>query len=231
MFTKSQLLSLHSWTLFFLCALGTYEAGMKVALIASDFAGRESSQTDLLLGGLQEARAEGIDVYTGNISQTNYSSPHLLKLRMSLGDEQENPVALQVTASYNDTAQHSLPIVMNLVSNSIYRQAIKDKKNLQAFFLKKISNFGLSHLYVSCFRMVMADKWGRDIASKTQPIITKSHPFDRQNTSSTVLSYALTAFSVGFTFIMVAATVGVDMVYDREVSNILLHRIINFTSK
>lgn len=108
---------------------------MKVALIASDFAGRESSQTDLLLGGLQEARAEGVDVYTGNISQTNYSSPHLLKLRMSLGDEQENPVALQVTASYNDTAQHSLPIVMNLVSNSIYRQVMKDKESLHSFLL------------------------------------------------------------------------------------------------
>lgn len=79
--------------------------------------------------------------------------------------------------------------------------------------------------------MVMADKWGRDIASKTQPIITKSHPFDRQNTSSTVLSYALTAFSVGFTFIMVAATVGVDMVYDREVSNILFTKTINFASE
>lgn len=66
--------------------------------------------------------------------------------------------------------------------------------------------------------MVMANKLGRDIANQTEPIVTKSHPLDRQNTSSTVLSYALTAFSVGFTFIMVAATVGVDMVYDREVS-------------
>lgn len=165
---------------------GTYDAGMKVALIASDFAGRESPQTDLLLGGLKEAGAEFVDLYTGNITQINFTSPHLLRLKMALGDEQENPVALQVVAGYNDTAQHSLPIVMNLVSNSIYR-------------------------------MVMADKWGRDIGSKTHPIITKSHPLDRQNTSSTVLSYALTAFSVGFTFIMVAATVGVDMVYDREI--------------
>ncbi|XP_026281728.1 cholesterol transporter ABCA5 isoform X3 [Frankliniella occidentalis] len=164
---------------------GTYTS-MKVALIASDFAGRESPQTDLLLGGLNEAQATGVDVYTGNASQVNLTSPHLLRLKMALGDEQENPGAIQVSAAYNDTAQHSLPIVMNLITNSIYR-------------------------------MVMANKRGRDIARNTQPIITKSHPFDRQNTSSTVLSYALTAFSVGFTFIMVAATAGVDMVYDREI--------------
>lgn len=165
---------------------GTYDSSMKVALIASDFAGRESPQTDLLLAGLREARAEVVDVFTGNVSHTNVSTPHLVRLKMALGDAQDNPAALQVVASYNDTAQHSLPIVMNFVSNSIYR-------------------------------MVMADKMGRDVASRTQPIIIKSHPFDRQNTSSAVLSYALTAFSVGFTFIMVAATVGVDMVYDREI--------------
>ena len=94
---------------------------MKVALIASDFAGRESPQTDLLLSGLKLARTAAVDLYSGNVSQSNFTSPHLMKLRMTLGDEQENPSALQVVASYNDTAQHSLPIVMNLISNAVYQ--------------------------------------------------------------------------------------------------------------
>lgn len=94
---------------------------MKVALVASDFAGRESPQTDLLLNGLRLAGAKGVDFYAGNESQTNLTLPHLMKLRMTLGDEQENPGALQVVASYNDTAQHSLPIVMNLISNAVYQ--------------------------------------------------------------------------------------------------------------
>lgn len=58
-----------------------------------------------------------IEKYNGNYSLLLEIKPHMAALNVNLYD----PPRFQITAIYNDTMQHSLPILMNLLSNALYR--------------------------------------------------------------------------------------------------------------
>lgn len=60
---------------------------------------------------------EEVDVYDGNFSLLLDIAPHMAALNINVYDYPN----YSITIIYNDTAQHSLPIVMNIISNALHR--------------------------------------------------------------------------------------------------------------
>lgn len=60
---------------------------------------------------------EDIERYNGNYSLLLEVKPHMAALNINVFD----PPVFNVTLIYNDTMQHSLPILMNLFNNALYR--------------------------------------------------------------------------------------------------------------
>lgn len=67
---------------------------------------------------------ENIDYDVKNVEEYNGSFPNLLHVAphfAALNISDYNPSRFNVTVVYNDTMQHSLPILMNILTNSYYR--------------------------------------------------------------------------------------------------------------
>ncbi|KAK9754118.1 ABC transporter [Popillia japonica] len=60
---------------------------------------------------------DNIDMYDGNFSMLLDMSPHMAALNINMFKDPE----FNFTVIYNDTAQHSLPILINLINNALYR--------------------------------------------------------------------------------------------------------------
>lgn len=60
-----------------------------------------------------------IEEYDGNYSLLLDVRPHMAALNINKWDMAESE--FKMTAIYNDTTQHSLPILMNLLDNAMYR--------------------------------------------------------------------------------------------------------------
>lgn len=58
-----------------------------------------------------------IKIYDGNFSMLLEIAPHMAALNINT----YNLPQMSVTAIYNDTMQHSLPIIVNFISNALYR--------------------------------------------------------------------------------------------------------------
>lgn len=78
-----------------------------------------------------------MDLYNGNFSLLLDMAPHMAALNVNVWEMPE----ISITTIYNDTAQHSLPIVINLLSNAFYRLEIR---------MYTSSLLLLSLLYYSC---------------------------------------------------------------------------------
>lgn len=59
----------------------------------------------------------GIDFYDGNYSMLLDIGPHMAAFNINSYNDPE----YSITMIYNDTAQHSLPIVINIINNALYR--------------------------------------------------------------------------------------------------------------
>lgn len=83
------------------------------------FAVHNGSDRDLdgFLGELVGLGVSGIDIYDGNFSKLLHIAPHMAALNINTFASPD----FGITVIYNDTAQHSLPIVLNLISNTFYR--------------------------------------------------------------------------------------------------------------
>jgi hypothetical protein len=66
---------------------------------------------------LEESGSSSVDLYNGNFSLLLDLAPHMAALNVNVWEMPE----ISITTIYNDTAQHSLPIVINLLSNAFYR--------------------------------------------------------------------------------------------------------------
>ncbi|KAK6641556.1 hypothetical protein RUM44_013268 [Polyplax serrata] len=66
---------------------------------------------------------EDIERYNGNYSLLLEVKPHMAALNINVFD----PPVFNVTLIYNDTMQHSLPILMNLFNNALYRFLVHNK--------------------------------------------------------------------------------------------------------
>ncbi|KAI4454722.1 atp-binding cassette transporter subfamily a abca [Holotrichia oblita] len=72
---------------------------------------------DTFLDRLWDLDVDNIDLYDGNFSMLLDMSPHMAALNINMFKEPE----FNFTVIYNDTAQHSLPILINLINNALYR--------------------------------------------------------------------------------------------------------------
>lgn len=76
-----------------------------------------SASLDELVQHLEESGSSSVDLYNGNFSLLLDLAPHMAALNVNVWEMPE----ISITTIYNDTAQHSLPIVINLLSNAFYR--------------------------------------------------------------------------------------------------------------
>jgi ATP-binding cassette subfamily A (ABC1) protein 5 len=76
-----------------------------------------SASLDEFVQSLEKSGSSSVDLYNGNFSLLLDLAPHMAALNVNVWDIPK----ISITTIYNDTAQHSLPIVINLLSNALYR--------------------------------------------------------------------------------------------------------------
>lgn len=84
----------------------------------SRFAVHNGTEEDLdgFLNELVKLGVSAVDMYDGNYSKLLSVAPHMAALNINTFGPDYG-----ITVIYNDTAQHSLPIILNLISNTMYR--------------------------------------------------------------------------------------------------------------
>ncbi|KAJ4426611.1 hypothetical protein ANN_26409 [Periplaneta americana] len=97
----------------------TYKTHTKLA-----FHNATSTSLDDFVMALEESGSSSVDLYNGNFSLLLDLSPHMAALNVNIWEMPE----ISITTIYNDTAQHSLPIVINVLSNAFYRMLVHKKK-------------------------------------------------------------------------------------------------------
>lgn len=90
----------------------TYKNHTRIA-----FHNATSTSLDEFVQSLEENGSSFVDLYNGNFSLLLDLAPHMAALNVNVWEMPE----INITTIYNDTAQHSLPIVINLLSNAFYR--------------------------------------------------------------------------------------------------------------
>ncbi|XP_076233119.1 cholesterol transporter ABCA5 [Calliopsis andreniformis] len=85
--------------------------------------------TDLVDRIGQDVRS--VEDYYGNFANLLKIAPHMAAFNIT----EYSPKKIDLTIAYNDTMQHSLPILVNLLSN-IYHRLISDKGNLKPIEVK-----------------------------------------------------------------------------------------------
>lgn len=60
---------------------------------------------------------EDVDEYDGNFVDLLHAAPHMAAFNVN----DYNLASLNLTMMYNDTMQHSLPILVNIISKAMYR--------------------------------------------------------------------------------------------------------------
>lgn len=99
---------------FKVLALNKDTYGVKTTLAVHN---RTDSNLDPFLNNLVDMGVQDITVYNGNFSFLLEIAPHMGAMNFNAFDMPE----VSITAIYNDTMQHSLPIIMNLISNAFFR--------------------------------------------------------------------------------------------------------------
>lgn len=111
-----------------------------------------------------------------------------------------------ITTIYNDTAQHSLPIIINLINNAVYR-CVAGGCGCSLFDLGRL-----------CCRLVMLDRYPGP-ETVIQPIELKTQPFQQTSQPEEFnIGICSSAVFIGMIFVLVPVSLSIDMVYDREVS-------------
>ncbi|XP_034182709.1 cholesterol transporter ABCA5 isoform X1 [Osmia lignaria lignaria] len=85
--------------------------------------------TDLINGISQDVKY--IEEYYGNFANLLKIAPHIAAINVT----EYNLPKIDLTIAYNDTMQHSLPILFNLLSNTYYR-LVSGKENLKTIEVK-----------------------------------------------------------------------------------------------
>ncbi|XP_017752415.1 PREDICTED: ATP-binding cassette sub-family A member 2-like [Eufriesea mexicana] len=124
---------------FHLKSIQTVEVKMQSLKLNTDTYGNETKLlyanntdhdiTDLIDGISQDVKY--IEEYYGSFANLLQISPHIAVFNIN----EYNLPKIHLTVAYNDTMQHSLPILMNLLSNTYYR-LISDKNNLKPIEVK-----------------------------------------------------------------------------------------------
>ncbi|KAK9876012.1 hypothetical protein WA026_011128 [Henosepilachna vigintioctopunctata] len=135
---------------------------------------------DTFYGDLIYSGASRIDEYNGNFSLLLEMKPHMAAVNINSFDYPD----YSMTVIYNDTYQHGLPVVINFISNALYRLMSPDE--------------------------VRTDLW-EPIEVNAQPLQQTAQP------EGFNLGVFSAATFMGMIFVLVPASLSVDMVYDREI--------------
>lgn len=76
-----------------------------------------SENLDRFINEMIDCGVVEVDVYDGNYSKLLEIGPHMAALNINVYDISH----FSITIVYNDTAQHSLPIILNIINNVLYR--------------------------------------------------------------------------------------------------------------
>ncbi|XP_021921419.1 ATP-binding cassette sub-family A member 5-like [Zootermopsis nevadensis] len=90
----------------------TYKSDTRLA-----FHNATSESLDEFVQYLKDSGSSSVDLYNGNFSLLLDLAPHMAAFNVNVWEMPE----ISITTIYNDTAQHSLPIIINLLSNAFYR--------------------------------------------------------------------------------------------------------------
>lgn len=69
------------------------------------------------LNELHQIGASEVELYDGNFSKLLKVAPHMAALNINVFSSPD----YGITVIYNDTAQHSLPVIFNIISNTLFR--------------------------------------------------------------------------------------------------------------
>lgn len=85
----------------------------------SKFLIHNGTDTDinLFVETFKDVSTKSIRMYNGNFSMLLNVAPHMAALNIN----EFNIPNINLTVVYNDTLQHSLPVIINLIDNTIYR--------------------------------------------------------------------------------------------------------------
>lgn len=75
------------------------------------------TDVDEFLDNLMMFGVRDLELYNGNFSLLLDIAPHMAALNINAFHLPN----FSITTIYNDTAQHSLPVVINLINNALYR--------------------------------------------------------------------------------------------------------------
>ncbi|XP_023723147.1 ATP-binding cassette sub-family A member 5 isoform X3 [Cryptotermes secundus] len=105
----------------------TYKNHTRIA-----FHNATSTSLDEFVQSLEENGSSFVDLYNGNFSLLLDLAPHMAALNVNVWEMPE----INITTIYNDTAQHSLPIVINLLSNAFYRMLMSKRVKNEPIVVK-----------------------------------------------------------------------------------------------
>ncbi|XP_017782555.1 PREDICTED: ATP-binding cassette sub-family A member 5-like [Nicrophorus vespilloides] len=152
-----------------------YGKGSKIAIHNATW-----SSLDPMLDQLNALGINDYTFYDGNFSLLLDIYPHMAALNVNSFSYPD----VSLTLIYNDTMQHSLPIMINLISNAIYRLMSPER---------------LSH-----------GNW--------EPIEVMAQPFPQTvQPQEFNMGVFTTATFIGMIFVLVPASLAIDLVYDREI--------------
>ncbi|XP_053687568.1 cholesterol transporter ABCA5-like [Sabethes cyaneus] len=172
--------------------------------------------------------------YSGNFSLLLQMAPHMAAFNVNTISWSN----VSITTLYNDTTQHSLPIILNLISNTLLRMFVKvgtPPVASQAVYRHQRVTVGRQQQYGTV-------DYGDDMPQGDEPLDTASsitpsvggsatgggvesvlnielhsHPFQQtaQPQEFNIGTFSSALF-VGMIFVLIPVSLAVDMVYDRE---------------
>lgn len=142
--------------------------------------------------------------YDGVYSNLLNISPNMAAININSPITDSN---INLTALYNDTIQHSLPIIVNILSNTIMNMFISSSASLSS---SKSSLLSISDTSSSLFD-------GQPQQQVPLSIVIRSHPFQQiSQTQEFNIGTISSALFVGMIFVLIPVSLSIDMVYDRE---------------
>ena len=148
--------------------------------------------------------------YNGNFSLLLDISPHMAAFNINTITWTE----VSITMVYNDTTQHSLPIIFNLISNTILRMFV-DMNQDNIYKESKLPMISTTYDEEEDYMDIKSKMPSTPI--DIYNIQIRSHPFQQtaQPQEFNIGTFSSALF-VGMLFVLLPCSLAVDMVYDRE---------------
>lgn len=132
---------------------------------------------------LQDVVKRNVSDFSGNFSSLLEVSPHMAAMNVNVFNYPD----VRMTVLYNDTAQHSLPVILNIIDNTFYRYVVIFLDETWSFFTSFLQFFLLmEHVMVRCMpsgfsitflHLTSLTYLSRHLSSKMSPPFFKGSSF------------------------------------------------------